>query len=43
VTPCGREWRNYRASVPMADGRVALIDEDFETSAPNRIDIIDPP
>ena len=35
--------RNYRASVILQDGRVALIEENFETSAPNAVDIVDPP
>lgn len=35
--------RNYRASVLLADGRVALVDEDYETAAPNAIDIVVPP
>ena len=35
--------RNYRASVLLADGRVALIDEDLEAAVPNAIDIVDPP
>jgi hypothetical protein len=35
--------RNYRASVSLPDGRVALVDEDYETAAPNAIDIVEPP
>ena len=35
--------RNYRASVLLPDGRVALVDEDYDTAAPNAIDIVDPP
>jgi hypothetical protein len=34
---------NFRASVLLPDGRVALIDEDNETGAPNAIQIVDPP
>ena len=34
---------NFRASVLLPDGRVALIDEDHETGAPNAIQIVDPP